>query len=178
MAHAGKRVLLIDGDLRNRTLSRVLARDATTGLLEILTGQNDLIKTVYTDPRTGLNFLPALIDSHFSHTDEILASKPFKVLVEKVRKEYDYILVDLPPLAPISDARATAGVIDSYLYVIEWGRTRINLVQNQLIAAPEIYDRLLGVVLNKANLKILGRYEQYYGRDYYKYYYSRYRYGS
>ena len=153
MAHAGKRVILIDGDLRNLTVSRALARGAKAGLLEVLTGQSTLQDTIYTDARTGLRLLPAVIDLRISHTDEILASKPFKILLESLRKDYDYILVDLPPLAPISDARATAGLIDSYIYVVEWGRTRVNLVRDQLIAAPELYDRLLGVVLSKANLR-------------------------
>jgi polysaccharide biosynthesis transport protein len=52
------------------------------------------------------------------------------------------------------------------------------LVRDQLIAAPELYDRLLGVVLSKANLKVLARYERYYGYNYYKYYNARYRYGA
>jgi succinoglycan biosynthesis transport protein ExoP len=178
MAHAGKRVILIDGDLRNLTLSRGLARGATTGLLEVLAGQFDLQHVVYTDSRSGLTFLPAVIDSRLAHTDEILASKMFKRLLDGLRQDYDYIIVDLPPLAPVSDARATAGIIDSYIYVIEWGRTRINVVQHQLAAAPELYDRLLGVVISKANLKVLTRYEQYYGRNYYKNYDVRYGYGS
>jgi len=178
MAHGGKRVILIDGDLRNLTLSRGLARGAKIGLLEVLAGQVEMQHAVYTDTRSGLTFLPAVIESRLAHTDEILASKMFKQLLDGLRPNYDYIIVDLPPLAPVSDARATAGIIDSYLYVVEWGRTRVNVVQHQLAAAPELYDRLLGVVLSKANLRILTRYEQYYGRDYYKKYYARYGYGS
>jgi succinoglycan biosynthesis transport protein ExoP len=178
MAHAGKRVLLIDGDLRNLTLSRTLARGATTGILEVLAGQTDMQQALYTDARSGLKLLPAVIDSRLAHTDEILASKTFRSLLDRLRSDYDYIIVDLPPLAPVSDARATAGIIDSYIYIVEWGRTRVNVVQHQLAAAPELYDRLLGVVLSKANLKILSRYEQYYGRNYYKYYDARYGYGT
>jgi succinoglycan biosynthesis transport protein ExoP len=178
MAHAGKRVILIDSDLRNRTLTRNLARGTTTGLLEVLAGQIELQHAVYTDSRSGLAFLPAVVDSRLAHTDEILGSKSFKQLLDGLKKDYDYIITDLPPLAPVSDARATAGAIDSYIYVIEWGRTKINVVQHQLTAAPELYDRLLGVVLSKADFKVLTRYEQYYGRDYYKNYYVRYGYGS
>jgi succinoglycan biosynthesis transport protein ExoP len=178
MAHAGKRVILVDGDLRNLTLSRNLGRGAKTGLLEVLAGKLDLQDVVYTDNRTGLAFLPAVIDSSLAHTDEILASKMFKGLLDGLRQVYDYVIVDLPPLAPVSDARATTGIIDSYIYVIEWGQTRINLVQHQLAAAPELYDRLLGVVISKANYKVLTRYEQYYGRSYHKNYNVRYGYGS
>jgi exopolysaccharide transport family protein len=176
MAHAGKRVVLVDGDLRNRTLSRNLAPGATTGLLEVLGSQISLPQAVYTDSRSSLAFLPAVIDSRLTHTDEVVGSKAFKQLLDGLRKDYDYIVVDLPPLAPVSDARATAGIIDSYIYVIEWGRTKINVVQHQLAAAPELYDRILGVVLSKADLKILARYEHYYGGNYKNY--SSYGYAS
>ena len=87
------------------------------------------------------------------------------------------MIVDLPPIAPVVDVRATINVIDSYVYVVEWGRTRINVVQHQLGGAPEIQSRLLGVVLNKANVKVLERYEYYYGSYYHKKYYARYGYG-
>jgi succinoglycan biosynthesis transport protein ExoP len=127
---------------------------------------------LYADPRTGLQFLPTLVDAQFCHTDEILASKAFKTLLDNLRKDYQYIIIDLPPLAPVSDVRATAGLIDTYIYAIEWGRIKINQVQGLLSAAPEVYERLLGVALTKANLKRIGRYE--YG-SYYKYESYRYR---
>jgi polysaccharide biosynthesis transport protein len=119
-----------------------------------------------------LSFLPAVIESRVFHTNEILASEGFNELIEKLRKVYDYIIVDFPPVAPVVDVRTTTEIIDSYIYVVEWGKTRINLVQHQLLGAPELHDRLLGVVLNKANVGVLARYESYYGRDYHKQYYG------
>jgi succinoglycan biosynthesis transport protein ExoP len=88
------------------------------------------------------------------------------------------VVVDFPPLAPVVDVRATTNIVDSYIYVIEWGRTRMNLVQHQLGGAPELYERLLGVVLNKANVRVLERYEYYYGKYYHKKYYARYGYAE
>ena len=76
------------------------------------------------------------------------------------------------------DVRATANIVDCYVYVVEWGKTGINLVQHQLAGMPEVHSRLLGVVLNKANTKVLERYEYYYGSYYHKKYYSRYGYGG
>ena len=177
IAHAGRKVILIDGDLRNPTLSRKLVSKPDVGLLEVISGKVELREAIYTDKRSGLAFLPVVIESRLAHSSEILGSEVFKQLIDGLRKTYDYIIIDFPPLVPVVDVRATTNVVDSYVYVIEWGRTKINLVQRQLSTAPEIFDRLLGVVLNKANHQVLHRYEDNYGRDYYnKSYYAKYGY--
>jgi succinoglycan biosynthesis transport protein ExoP len=177
IAHGGSKVILIDGDLRNPTISRRLAARADIGLIEVLSGKAELRQAIHIDELTGLALLPAVIESRLAHSSEILASAAFRDLIEGLRKIYDYIIIDFPPLAPVVDVRATTHIVDSYVFVVEWGRTRLNMVQRQLSSSPEIFDRLLGVVLNKANVRILDRYEDYYGRYYYKKnYYARYGY--
>ncbi len=177
LAHGGRKVILIDGDLRNPTLSRRLVSKPDIGLLEVIAGKVEIRDAIYTDVVSGLAFLPAVIESRLAHSSEILASEAFRQMVDGLRKVYDYIVIDFPPLAPVVDVRATTNIVDSYIFVIEWGRTRLNMVQRQLGSAPEIFERLLGVVLNKANVRILERYEDYYGRYYYKKnYYARYGY--
>jgi succinoglycan biosynthesis transport protein ExoP len=179
IAHSGKRVILLDGDLRNPTLTRALTPLSKVGLLEVLNDQISLSDAVYVDDETTLSFLPALLKSRLVHTNEVLASEALGNLIESLRTAYDYIIVDLPPLAPIVDARATAKILDSYIYVVEWGQTRKKLVQQLLSNAPEVYGLLLGVVLNKADIRVLGRYENYYGTGYYNHkYYGRYGYSG
>lgn len=178
IAHSGKRVILLDGDLRNPTLTRALAPDAKAGLLEVLNNQISLNEVINVDDETGLGFVPALLKSRVVHTNEILASEALKNLIDRLRDAYDYIIVDLPPLAPVVDVRAATKIVDSYIYVIEWGQTRKNFVQQQLAAAPELHDLLLGVVLNKADIRVMGRYEEYYGSYYSKKYYGHYGYSS
>jgi len=176
IAHAGKTVILIDGDLRNPTLSRLLSPNARIGLLEVLSNIRTAEEAIYRDDVTGLAFLPAVLKSRFAHTNEILSSEEFKNLIEKLRKHYDYVIVDFPPVAPVVDVRAGAHVMDSFVCVVEWGRTNISLVQRHLLGTPEIYSRLLGVVLNKADLKAVDRYEWSYGRTKYGQYYGHYGY--
>jgi len=72
--------------------------------------------------------------------------------------------------------RVTSSYVDSYIFVVEWGKTNVDVVQHNLRNAPEILDKLLGVVLNKADTKLLARYESYHGRYYYQKYYARYGY--
>jgi len=179
IAHAGKRVILLDGDLRNPSLSRALARSARAGILEVMNGQIALENAAFSDERTSLRFLPSVGSSRVAHTNDILGSDAFKSLLGNLRKNYDYVIVDLSPMAPVVDVRATTDMFDSYIYVIEWGRTRINLVEHQVLDFPEIQDRLLGFVLNKADVQALDRYETYYGKSYYtKYYGDQYRYSD
>jgi len=172
MAHAGKRVILLDGDLRNPSLSRALAPNSKVGLIEVLNGEVALDDAVYVDEDTSLRFLPTVLKGNFAYTNEILASDTFKSFVDGLRKDSDYVVIDLSPIAPVVDVRATTQVIDSYIYVIEWARTQINLVQHQLSSFPELHDRLLGAVLNKADVRVLARYETYYGKNYYTNYYG------
>jgi polysaccharide biosynthesis transport protein len=172
IAHSGKRVIVLDGDLRNPSLTRSLAPDSKAGLLEVLDDSLTLSDAIYLDENTGLNFLPTAVGARLLHTNEILSSESFKRLVDGLRKVYDYVIIDLSPIAPVVDVRATTEMIDTYIYVVEWGRTRVNLVQHQLESAPELHDRLLGVVLNKADIRVLERYEAYYGRSYYRNHYG------
>jgi exopolysaccharide transport family protein len=178
IADAGKKVILIDGDLRNPTLTRVLATDARSGLIEVLAEKVGLEEVIYTDDQTSLSFLPVVIRSRIAHTNEILTSAGFKELLNNLRKTYDYVVIDFPPVAPVADVRAVTQIVDSFIFVVEWGQTRTNLVQHQLLASPELKERLLGVVLNKANVKALARYDAYYGRNYYRKYYGPYGYSG
>jgi len=174
IAHAGSRVILVDADLRNSSLSRIFSPDTSAGLVEVAAGKTALDDAIWTDSGSGLSFLPAGPQSaKLLHPNEILASTAIKSLIDKLRSAFDYVIVDLAPLAPVVDTQTTTSFIDSYVYVIEWGRTTIDVVKHSLSNAPELYDRLLGAVLNKTNMSVLQRYEPYRTSYYYRKY-SRY----
>jgi succinoglycan biosynthesis transport protein ExoP len=108
------------------------------------------------------------------HTNELLASDAMKKLIAVLQETYDYLIIDLPPLIPVVDARASTNFIDAYLYTIEWGSTKVDLIRHTLSNAPEIYERLLGVILNKVDMSAIGRYERYRNNYYYEKYRSQY----
>jgi succinoglycan biosynthesis transport protein ExoP len=176
IAHSGGRVILVDCDLRNPSLSRQLAPNASTGLLEVLSGSASLSEAVWTDPATNLTFLPAVMRTRLSHTMEVLSSDQLKRLFDSLREKFDYVIVDLSPLAPVVDVRAMTHLVDSFVFVIEWGKTRIDVVEQALGAARGVYDNLLGVVLNKADMSALRRYGAsrgyYTNRNYSRYGYT------
>ncbi|MDF0578878.1 polysaccharide biosynthesis tyrosine autokinase [Bradyrhizobium yuanmingense] len=176
VAHGGARVILVDCDLRNPSLSRALAPEAKTGLVDVIAQKVKLEDALLVDPETQLSILPAGTTSKLLHTNEILASKAMHELVSLLRTQFDYVVLDMPPMAPVVDVRVTSTFIDSYIFVLEWGKTKIDVVKHNLRTAPEIQDKLLGVVLNKADTKALARYESYQGRYYYQKYYARYGY--
>jgi len=159
MAHAGKRVILMDVDLRNPTLARSLTPRPTVGLMELLAGTIDLQQASGRERVTGLTMIPLVLGEQLVHCDEILSSQAFRALIDDLRQRYDYIIMDLPPVAPVVDVRATLPILDSVLFVIEWGVTKIKTVQHHLMPERDLHDHLLGVVLNKVDLKALEKFE-------------------
>jgi succinoglycan biosynthesis transport protein ExoP len=178
IAHTGARVILVDADLRNPDLSRGLSPEADAGLLEVIAGRMPLEAVLWMEPSTGLVFLPTVTRSRLAHTSEILSADPTRQLLTRLREHYDYVIVDLSPLAPVVDVRTTAGLIDSYVFVVEWGRTKIDVVEHALRNAPGVYDNLLGVTLNKANMRVLARYDTYRGTYYRNRRFARYGYSD
>ena len=170
ISHSGKRVILVDCDLRAPRLTRVLAPGAKAGLLEVLSGDASLGDVIWTDQSKQLSFLPAVATARIPHTAEIIGAEEMRALFDRLRVAYDYVIVDLTPLVPIVDVRATEGLVDYYIFVIEWGRTKIDLVERSLKEAPGIYNKILGAVLNKVGGSELKRYEGYGGYDHDKYY--------
>jgi polysaccharide biosynthesis transport protein len=176
VAQVGGKVIVVDCDLRNPSLSRILAPNATLGIIDVLAGEHSLEDAIWRDGPGGMAFLPALSRSRIFHTSEVLASEPTKALFEDLRESYHYVILDLPPLAPLIDVRATPHLVDGYFLVIEWGRTKIDVVQHALNTAPGVYDALLGTILNKANMEFMSRYEMHRGKYYYNKHFARYGY--
>jgi succinoglycan biosynthesis transport protein ExoP len=91
-------------------------------------------------------------------------------LLEVVSRNYDYVVIDLPPLAPVVDVRAIARMVDGFVYVIEWGKTSTSTVQQAMQTVPALGDKMLGVVLNKTNMQALRLYSKNEaGNEYYDY---------
>ena len=174
-AQAGRSVILVDGDLRNPSLTRALAPSAQAGIIEVISEKAAIEDVIWwSDPKVNLSFLPAVMKSRVAHTNEILASEATKTLFDDLRQRYEYIIVDLSPLAPVVDVRTTTHFINSYVCVIQWGSTKIDVVKRALADAPGIYEKLIGTVLNKADISKLSRYDAHRGEYYSNKHYGRY----
>jgi succinoglycan biosynthesis transport protein ExoP len=158
LAANGARTLLIDGDLRNPGLSRGLGMEAEQGLMEAVVSGQTWQSVGKIDRQTKLAIVPAVPRGHFSHTSELLSSAGMRRFIENAKETFEYIVVDLPPLGPVVDAKAFAPLADGFVLVTEWGRTPRAMVQSLLNSEPYIANKIVGVVLNKVDLKKLARY--------------------
>jgi polysaccharide biosynthesis transport protein len=175
-AQSGSRTILVDGDIRNPSLTARLAPDAQRGLIDIVLGKTDLKDVVWVDPQTNLHFLPCVVASRFSNSGDVLGSPQMEKLFRQLREHYDRIILDLSPLAPVIDVRTTGPLVDSYILVIEWAKARIDIVERVLDETPVVRERLLGAVLNKVNMTVMNRYDSHHRGYYHNSYYKRYGY--
>jgi len=157
VADAGRKVLLVDCDLRNPGLTRELAPKATEGLLNAVTSEQVPVKTlVWHDAGTGLEFLPAPLQAVRSvHPGRALSSARMARLLASVRDEYDHVILDMPPIIPVADVKAASYLIDAFVLVVQSDRTPQATVTEALSAAPVLSEKLIGAVLNRASPAVL-----------------------
>nr|WP_245313447.1 GNVR domain-containing protein [Bradyrhizobium sp.] len=170
IALTGHRTLLIDGDLHTRSLTRELAPDARSGLVEALSDPGSFEYQVQRSKETGLDFLPAIFASRMVNSADIVASKAMADLLAALRSHYEYIVIDLAPVMPVADSKAVSFLMDAMVYVIEWGKTTRSALQESISGSEVLQKKLLGTVLNRADPKMLKRIEAYKGKHRDSYY--------
>ncbi|MBO0662460.1 AAA family ATPase [Jiella sp. MQZ9-1] len=170
IARGGTRVLLIDADLRNPGLTAGALSGVHQGLIEVLLEQLNWRDLLCREAETGLHILPTLRSRAIHNTGDLLASPAMQQVVADAVKEYDYVLLDLPPLGAVVDARAAAHLFDTLVFVAEWGKTDRKLMRDAFDADPRLPEMCAGVLFNKVDAKQLRRYKgQYYSNYYYEY---------
>lgn len=158
IASTGKKVLLVDVDLRTCSLTNALSPGRSSGLAEYLAEGGSVTDAIYVDAETGVNFLPAMGVGSLQLSPEAISSDHMANFLSWARSTYDYVILDLPPLAPVVDVRAISPLVDGFIYIVEWGKTSINTVTYALETVPVLQERLLGVLLNRVDLKALRSY--------------------
>ena len=165
LAANGSKTLLIDGDLRNPGLSRGLGMETEQGLMEAVVSGQTWQSVGKIDRQTKLAIIPAALRGHFSHTSELLSSAGMRRFIENAKETFEYIVVDLPPLGPVVDAKAFAPLVDGFVLVTEWGRTPRAMVRSMLESEPYVANKIVGAVLNKVDLKKLAKYGSFGGSE-------------
>lgn len=182
LASQGKRVLLVDADLRNPSLTHSLKAARGHSVEDILLGRGTLASTIQrgqypfdfapsvTRDRPALAMDGSVTDGTGFEQFVPLGSEPFGLFLREARRYYDYVLIDLPPVLPLSDVRSVERFLTSLLLVLAWGKSEERTVGEALDSIPNVHEKLVGCILNMADVKQLARY----GEQVATYYNSKY----
>ncbi len=166
MAQSGQRVLIIDSDMRRPRLHRSLSVDRKLGLSTLLVGSSTLEESIKASGVPNLDVLPC--GPQPPNPAELLLSKRFNELLAQLRKRYDTIILDTPPVLPVTDAVIISKSSDGVLLVAQAGNSIINEIGQAAKALKDVDARIVGTVLNKIDVN----------KKRYGYYYYQYGYGS
>jgi capsular exopolysaccharide synthesis family protein len=146
----GVRALLIDADLRQPCAADYLGIETERGLSEVLTGETRFNEAVVKLEPSGLYLLPG--GAAREDVAELLSGPRFGRLLDEARKQFDYIIIDAPPLGVFTDANLLINRADSAILVVRAAKTRYAAVDRLLEQLPR--ERMLGVVLNRTDTKL------------------------
>ncbi len=162
IAESGKRVLLIDADLRRPRAAKYLGLPNGVGLTSVLVGAASLVEAIqpWGDLMAVLSSGPIP-----PNPSELLGSRHMQALLRDLREQYDLVIIDGPPVLPVADAAATAGACDGVVLVVRHGRTRREQVQGTVTTLRTVDVPILGAVLNMVPHSAAGYY-YYYNSEY------------
>jgi capsular exopolysaccharide synthesis family protein len=153
ISQGGNKVVLIEGDMRRPTVSTYMELDTKKlGLSHLLGLEKKLTLSVIQSQleKTNVIGMDVICAGKVpSNPSELLGSKAFSVLVDELRAKYDYVIVDCPPLLPVTDAAVISTVSDGVLLIVHAGKTRKPEFLGSRAAIESVGSRILGVVLNK-----------------------------
>jgi polysaccharide biosynthesis transport protein len=173
-SQSGARTILIDADMRHPRVHKALDFKNEQGLVQVLSGEVSLEGALQRDDATGLDVLPA---GHGAvNPPDLLRSEHMAQLIAHLRGHYDFVVIDCPPFAPLTDSQVVSRLVDKMLLVVRWGSTPVPVVQNTIKQIHRVGAPLVGSVLSQVNF---ARHAKY-GYGDYGYHYSRYKgyYGS
>lgn len=161
LADAGSPVILIDADLRRPTVAKKLKLDAKVGLTQVLAGQVEIANAVHQLGDSNLFVLPA--GRIPPNPSELLGSDKMRQLVKELSEEF-IVVVDVPPLLPVTDASLLSNSVDGVILVASIGRSHREQMTEASNVLKKVNANLFGLVLNRAPRKGLGN--SYYGFGY------------
>lgn len=168
LAESGKKILMVDADLRKSVMAaKYHIQGIDKGLSHYLTGQAEIEDIIYETEVDG--FYLAVEGPLTPDPTTLLDSDAFKQFISKAREDFDYVIIDAPPLGVVIDAVIIGKYSDGALLVIEQGVIKRKVVQDVIKQLKKGEVRILGAVLNKVDERIgaYGNYEYKYSYSYY-----------
>ena len=163
LASGGKTVLIVECDMRRRSLASALGTHARNGIYAVLSGQVELDDAVVRTSTRNVWFLD--FEPHIPNPVDILGSKRFHSFIERLKDEYDYVVLDTPPLSAFIDAAVLGSVADGTLLVVRRNFVRREEVLSAYEQLKKTEANVLGTVLNYCEDKKSEYYYEYYSKD-------------
>ncbi|NVK21494.1 MAG: polysaccharide biosynthesis tyrosine autokinase [Kangiellaceae bacterium] len=158
----GKKVLLVEGDIRRRVMTQYVKRQKPAGLVSVLSGKTDLETTVTYDELLQADVL--LGEETAVNGADLFSSEAFAAFVRRARELYDYVIIDTPPVLVVPDARIIAQQADAVVFVVKWDSTTKTQVRESLTMFERVNCPVSGLVLNNISARGMKRYG--YGGNY------------
>ena len=159
-AKIDKKVLLIDGDLRNPTTNRLFDLANTNGIVDILLGKKNLNDCIKKTKQENLYILTGGVIP--PNPSEVLASQKMSEFIKSIRSEYDYIFIDAPPVGIVSDAAIISSYSDGVIFVVGSEEVDSKLAKMAKERLDSVNANILGVILNKYKTEANSEYYNYY----------------
>jgi capsular exopolysaccharide synthesis family protein len=148
LAQAGNRVVVVDGDLRRPRIHALFGVDPTVGLTTVLTDEASVDEALHcVEDQPGLTLMPC--GTVPPNPSDLLALNRFPDLIAALEDDYDFVVIDTPPVLPVADARVIAGAVDATLLVVAAERSKVKEVQLATDLLHQVDAPLVGVVLNQ-----------------------------
>lgn len=152
----GRRVLLIECDLRRRNFRKYFKIESKGGLLSVLSGHKPYDEVVHVDEGSGLHVLPG--EESSVNAADVFSSRRFSEFIAELRQHYDYIFIDTPPVLAVPDARVISQSVDSVIYLVRWNRTLRESVAQGLRFFQQVNVRVAGLCLTQIDVREMARY--------------------
>jgi succinoglycan biosynthesis transport protein ExoP len=177
IAQSGKRIILVEADLRRPSLRGILGRDPEIGFAQVLAGTNrwqDALQTIQEVPGLDVLFSGERPDN----PAELLTGPMLAESLAEMKNAYDYVIIDSPPLLPVTDPCSIAARVDGVILVVQMGKNTRPNAERACSLLETIGVRILGVVMNRVSKDGGYGYGYSYGGYGYNYGRSGYKYGS
>lgn len=166
-ASQGRRVVIVDCDLRRPKVKELTGAEAKHDMTEVIAGDVSVDEAIWTDEQSGVDVLVG--KAVHGSALEILASDSFKHMVDELSTRYDLVLLDAPPVLAVSDVRVVARLVQTTVYLLQWNRTDAQTALSALKQLNSSDAKLLGIVVSKVNTRKharygYGDYGHYYGK--------------
>jgi capsular exopolysaccharide synthesis family protein len=165
----GDKVCIVDCDLRKPNIHKSFRRENLKGVIDVCSGASTLDEAILREVHPNLDILPT--GGRAKNPTHILSNKAFELMISELRKRYDRIILDTPPLAAVSDALVVLSLVDGAIFTIFFNKVRRKAAQASARRLLESNVTCFGAVLNGLNLAVSGYYyAQYYDKSYKDYY--------